>query len=191
MAGISSDMTRLRNPILEPSTLRSAVSCHPIATLRRQKTDYRDGRQHRGIWRFFRRHFAVGLSSMLELAGQPFVFLKRDAEIIARNSAPELVVLSVGINDAGADAAAFGAAYLAVLHSIHAPVVLASITPTRDYDVDRLNNVIRGLGGYSTIEFKELRSDMTTDGIHLNQAGYKLWTAALVQAIETNLGCSK
>ena len=57
--------------------------------------------------------------------------------------------------------------------------------------MDRLNKVIKGLGGYSIIDFTELKPDMTTDGIHLNEAGYKLWTAALVQAIETNLGCSK
>ncbi len=190
MAGISSDMARLPSPSAshEHYEARLAVIRSQLSSVEKPIIVMGDSIVEAAIL-------------PLALCGRPIInagiggatigFFTRYAEIITRNSDPELVVLSVGVNDAGADPAVFRAAYLAVLHSIRAPVVLASITPTRDYDVDRLNKVIKSLGGYSIIDFTELKPDMTTDGIHLSQAGYKLWTAALVQAIETNLGCSK
>lgn len=124
------------------------------------------------------------------IGGATIGFFTRYAEIIVKGSKPELIVLSVGVNDAGIPLENFRAAYLSTLQSLSSPVAVVTITPARR-DVDSFNKFIRSLDNVSIIEAKELTADMTTDGIHLDRVGYKLWNKAISQGIEAKIGCAK
>jgi len=186
MAGISSDMARLPNPSAshEHFEARLAVIRSQLSRVEKPIIVMGD---------------SIVESAMLpaSLCGHPVInagiggatigFFTRYAGIIVGSSKPELVVLSVGINDAGIPLESFRAAYLATLQTLKAPVAVVTIAPAKS-SVDGFNQFIRGLEA-SIIDTKELSSDMTTDGIHLDQTGYDLWNKAIAQGIETKIGC--
>ena len=103
-------------------------------------------------------------------------------------------MLSVGVNDAPADSPGlFREAYLSTLKTIQAPVAVVTIAPTNRATVGgdavgRLNGVIESIGVASLIDIRKgLDVSMTTDGIHLDGAGYRVWGHALVRGIEARL----
>jgi lysophospholipase L1-like esterase len=115
------------------------------------------------------------------------------ASSLIRENPPALVVLLVGINDAlgRRDLASFRSAYLATLQSIKAPIAVATIAPSNSPAVDvatvrQFNDFLKSLSGsYAVIDVsKGMQPDMTTDGVHLDATGYRVWTQALVQGIE-------
>jgi lysophospholipase L1-like esterase len=125
-------------------------------------------------------------------------FFTRYAGIITADAEPTLSVLAVGINDAGKGSQPdlFRSAYSATLRSIRSSVAVATIVPARDPGIDQqsvaaFNEAIRQLAaGRTLIDLnKALGGDFTVDGIHLNGAGYRLWTGALVSGIKRALAC--
>jgi hypothetical protein len=188
MAGISSDMARLPNP--------SASNEHFVARLSVIRSQL--SRAERPI---IVMGDSIVESALLPptLCGHPVInagvggatigFFTRYAEIIVNNSKPELVVLSVGINDVKNTLGNFRAAYLATLHSLSGPVAVVTITSTKPLMSD-FNQFIRSIDGVAVIDPKDISGGMTTDGIHLDQTGYQIWNKAVVQGIEKKIGCS-
>lgn len=189
MAGISSDMARLPNSSASHEHFEAR-----LAVIRSQ------------ISRVQKPIIVMG-DSIVETAflpasicGHPVInagiggatvgFLVRYAEAIVNNSNPPLIVISVGLNDAGATPEAFRAAYQAILRSLPSPRIAMAISPARGLNVERLNNVIREITENAAIELPGLYEGMTIDGIHLDKGGYAIWNNALLKAVETKLSCS-
>lgn len=189
MAGVSSDMARMPNPSASHEHFEARLSVIKSQLSRVEKPIIVMGD-------------SIVESALLpaSLCGHPVInagiggatigFFTRYAEIIVNDSKPELVVLSVGVNDAGIPLENFRAAYLATLQSLKSAVAIVTIAPEKR-SVANFNQFIRGLDGVSIIETKELSADMTTDGIHLDQTGYKLWNKAIIQGIEAKTGCAR
>ena len=196
MAGISSDMARLPGPSAshEHSEARLAVIRSQLSRVEKPIIVMGD---------------SIVESSLLppSICGHPVInagiggatigFFTRYASLIIDGSEPELVVLSVGINDANTPAATFQAAYLATLRSVSSPVEVVTITPSRSplidaASIEQFNTLIKSLdSSYLTIDAaKNLTGEMTTDGIHLNRDGYDLWNKAVVHGIESKIGCA-
>jgi hypothetical protein len=134
------------------------------------------------------------------VGGATIGFFVRYASIIARDANPSLLILAVGINDAGkgADDNAFRSAYAATLQSIHSPVAIGTIvaasSPLIDHDkIEVFNHVIAELAvGKTLIDLhKAVAGDFTVDGIHLNGDGYKLWMTALMSGAKRAIGCAE
>jgi lysophospholipase L1-like esterase len=191
MAGISSDLARMPNPSAsnEHFEARLAVIRSQLSRVEKPIIVMGDSIVESALLpTSICDHPVVNAG----IGGATIGFFTRYAEIIAKDANPELVVLSVGINDATANnPAGFRSAYLSTLQSITSPLALVPITPAKALNVDDLNRVIRGLNNYSIIEPGELNKSMTTDGIHLDETGYRIWTKAVVQGIETKVGCSR
>jgi len=134
------------------------------------------------------------------IGGTAIGFFKTYAPLIVNEANPELVILSVGINDATTNSQNelyfFRSAYLATLESIRSPVAVVTITPTNDAAVNlatvsQFNRFIEGLApSYSVIDSnKTLDAGMTVDGVHLNQSGYAIWNKSIERGIKAKLGC--
>ena len=136
-------------------------------------------------------------------------FLRHSAQLLG-SSRPKLIVLAVGINNAAAKESRevdFQNRYehaVASLASI-APVVAATVTPIREgyfvssfgYDpqiVPALNRTILATPNIrAVIDLNAPLSaaNFTTDGVHLNGAGYALWRSSLLKGIKAALGCEQ
>lgn len=126
-------------------------------------------------------------------------FFTRYAEIIAREKEASLIVLAVGINDATVFARpghvdTFRQAYQATLQSIPGPFAVVTITPSTSPSIDpelveQFNAVIRDTGQPLIDVNKRIEAGMTVDGIHLNAAGYAIWTRAFIEGIGLAVGC--
>src|SRR5215831_5914411 len=137
-------------------------------------------------------------------------YLLRHSAQLLGSSRPKLIVLAVGINNAAAKESRevdFQNRYelaVASLTSI-APVVAATVTPIREgyfvssfgYDpqiVPALNRTILATPNIrAVIDLNASLSaaNFTTDGVHLNPAGYALWRSSLLKGIEAALGCEQ
>jgi lysophospholipase L1-like esterase len=136
-------------------------------------------------------------------------FLRHSAQLLG-SSRPDLIVLAVGINNAAAKESRqvdFKNRYEQVVASLasNAPVVVATVTPIKEgyfvskfgYDpqiVPALNRTI--LTAPNTRAVIDLNAPLsganyTIDGVHLNAAGYELWTGAVWRGVEAALGCSQ
>ena len=130
------------------------------------------------------------------VGGATIGFFTRYASLIAGDSNPALILLSVGINDAGSphNFSGFRSAYTATLQSLGSPVEVVTVTPLRNAAVDvsavgQLNEVIANLNVPVIDASTGLTPDMTTDGIHLNQSGYAIWNKSVERGIKAKLGC--
>jgi lysophospholipase L1-like esterase len=137
-------------------------------------------------------------------------YLLRHSAQLLGSSRPKLIVLAVGINNAAAKESRevdFQKRYeqaVASLASI-APVVAATVTPIREgyfvssfgYDpqiVPALNRTILATSNIrAVIDLNAPLSaaNFTTDGVHLNGAGYALWRSSLLKGMEAALGCEQ
>jgi lysophospholipase L1-like esterase len=137
-------------------------------------------------------------------------YLLRHSAQLLGSSRPKLIVLAVGINNAAAKESRevdFQNRYeqaVASLASI-APVVAATVTPIREgyfvssfgYDpqiVPALNRTILAtpnIRGVIDLNAPLSAANFTTDGVHLNPAGYALWRSSLLKGIEAALGCEQ
>jgi lysophospholipase L1-like esterase len=134
-------------------------------------------------------------------------FLRHSAQLLG-SSRPKLIVLAVGINNAAAKEGRevdFQNRYeqtVASLASI-APVVAATVTPIKEghfvssfgYDpqiVPALNRTILETPNIKAViglNAPLSGANFTTDGVHLNSAGYALWKGNILTGIEAALGC--
>jgi GDSL-like Lipase/Acylhydrolase family len=142
--------------------------------------------------------------------GAGIEYLLRHSTRLLGSSRPELIVLAVGMNNAAVKESRqvdFKNRYDQVVASLasKAPVVVATVTPIREgyfvskfgYEpqiVPALNRTI--LTAPNTRAVIDLNSPLsganyTIDGVHLNAAGYALWTSAVLRGIEAALGCSQ
>jgi hypothetical protein len=140
------------------------------------------------------------------VVGASVEYFQRHAAQFLGPARPNLIVLAVGINNASETAArTFQEKYedTVAMLSRTAPVVVATITPVRagagsvGYDaslVPVLNSAIRATpNAKSVIDLNAPLADanLTTDGIHLGQAGYTLWLQAMVEGIRRATACEK
>jgi lysophospholipase L1-like esterase len=140
------------------------------------------------------------------VVGATIEYFRRHAAQFLGPSHPNLIVLAVGINNASEIAARkFQEKYedTVGMLSRSAPVVVATITPVRagagsvGYDaslVPVLNSAIKATPtAKSVIDLNAPLADvnLTTDGIHLGQAGYTLWLQAMVEGIRRATACEK
>jgi hypothetical protein len=136
-------------------------------------------------------------------------FLRHSARLLG-SSQPKLIVLAVGMNNAAAKESRqvdFESRYERVVASLasKAPVVVATVTPIKEgyfvskygYDpqiVPALNRTILSAPNIrAVIDLNAPLSgaNFTIDGVHLNAAGYALWTGAVLRGVEAALGCFK
>jgi hypothetical protein len=138
------------------------------------------------------------------VAGAGIEYFWNHARELLGSSRPSLIVLAVGINNASSRASQqFESHYreaTAVL-SRTAPLVVATITPVRSgggslgYDanlVPGLNQIIKAtpeIRGMIDLNAALSGLNLTTDGIHLGEAGYARWVKAMVEGINGVLGC--
>jgi lysophospholipase L1-like esterase len=134
-------------------------------------------------------------------------FLRHSAQLLGA-SRPTLIVLAVGMNNAAAKESRhvdFENRYEQVVASLasKAPVVVATVTPIKEgyfvskfgYDpqiVPALNRTILAVPNTrAVIDLNAPLSgaNFTIDGVHLNAAGYALWTGAVLRGVEAALGC--
>ena len=130
-------------------------------------------------------------------------FVRYSKELLGA-SAPKLIVLAVGINDAHEETLrSFRSRYQSAVTALsqRAPLVLATIAPvesgtfTQKIDLMALpflNETIKDMGE-TIIDLNEQMigsSHFTTDGVHLNAEGYALWTRAITEGIEKGLVCT-
>jgi lysophospholipase L1-like esterase len=137
-------------------------------------------------------------------------YLLRHSAQLLGSSRPKLIVLAVGINNAAAKESRevdFQNRYEQAVGSLAsiAPVVAATVTPIREgyfvssfgYDpqiVPALNRTILATPNIrAVIDLNAPLSaaNFTTDGVHLNPAGYALWRSSLLKGIEAALGCEQ
>src|SRR5262249_40968397 len=129
-------------------------------------------------------------------------FLRHSAQLLG-SSRPKLIVLAVGINNAAAKEGRevdFQNRYeqtVASLASV-APVVVATVTPIKEgYFVSKFGydpQIVPALNGtiLATPNIKAVidlnaplsGANFTTDGVHLNPAGYKLWRSTILKGID-------
>ena len=134
-------------------------------------------------------------------------FLRHSAQLLG-SSRPKLIVLAVGINNAAAKEGRevdFQNRYeqtVASLASV-APVVVTTVTPIKEgYFVSKFGydpQVVPALNGtiLATPNIKAVidlnaplsGANFTTDGVHLNPTGYKLWRSTILKGIDAALGC--
>ena len=133
--------------------------------------------------------------------------MRHSAQLLG-SSRPKLIVLAVGINNAAATERRqvnFNDRYEQVVASLAsiAPVVVATVTPIKEgyfvstfgYDpqiVPALNRTILATPRIKTVidlNAPLSGANFTMDGVHLNPAGYALWTSKILNGIETALGC--
>jgi lysophospholipase L1-like esterase len=139
------------------------------------------------------------------VGGADIRYFVRFSNELLGSSAPKLIVLAVGINDAHEDTFPFFRSRYqeAVVKLAHrAPVLLATIAPPqpgtftqmiRPEMVPRFNETIKEIAGQRpVIDLNEHMTgpNLTTDGIHLNAQGYTLWTTAIMGGIAKALGCN-
>ena len=136
-------------------------------------------------------------------------FLRHSAQLLG-SSRPKLIVLAVGMNNAAAKESRqvdFENRYEQVVASLasKAPVVAATVTPIKEgyfvskfgYDpqiVPALNRTILATPNIRTVidlNAPLSGANFTIDGVHLNAAGYALWTGAVLRGVEAALGCFK
>jgi len=136
-------------------------------------------------------------------------FLRHSAQLLG-SSRPKLIVLAVGMNNAATKERRqvdFKNRYERVVATLasKAPVVVATVTPIKEgyfvskfgYDpqvVPALNRTI--LTAPNTRAVIDLNAPLSganysIDGVHLNAAGYELWTGAVLRGVEAALGCSE
>ena len=128
-------------------------------------------------------------------------FVRYSKELLGA-SAPKLIVLAVGINDAHEETLlSFRSRYHSAVAALsqRAPLVLATIAPIEPGTftqmivpeaLPRLNETIKDTGE-TIIDLNKqmIGSHLTTDGVHLNDQGYALWTRAIIEGIRKGLGC--
>jgi hypothetical protein len=128
-------------------------------------------------------------------------FVRYSKELLGA-SAPKLIVLAVGINDAHEETLrSFRSRYQSAVTALsqRAPLVLATIAPVEPGTFTQmimpgalplLNKTIKDTGE-AIIDLNEqmIGSHLTTDGVHLNAKGYALWTRAIIEGIRKGLGC--
>jgi lysophospholipase L1-like esterase len=136
-------------------------------------------------------------------------FLRHSAQLLG-SSRPKLIVLAVGMNNAAAKEnrqVDFENRYKQVTAYLasKAPVVAATVTPIKDgyfvskfgYDpqiVPALNRTILtapNIRAVIDLNAPLSGANFTIDGVHLNTAGYELWTGAVLTGLEAALGCSQ
>ena len=138
------------------------------------------------------------------VGGAGIQYFERYSIELLDSSAPKLIVLAVGINDAHAGTSQmFPTRYQETVTKLahRAPVLLATLAPVqpgllaRQFDpelVPRLNEVIKGTAGSGVaidLHASMSEANLTTDGVHLNSRGYELWIKAIVEGIANALGC--
>ena len=130
-------------------------------------------------------------------------FVRYSKELLGA-SAPKLIVLAVGINDAHEETLrSFRSRYQSAVTALsqRAPLVLATIAPVEPGTFTQmiipgalplLNETIKDTGE-AIIDLNEqmIGSQLTTDGVHLNAKGYALWTRAIIVGIKKGLGCAE
>ncbi len=106
------------------------------------------------------------------------------APMLLQDSKPSLIVVALGTNN---EAAAIGRDYAALLSSLKklSPRLLAvGVTPQDD--ADRKNAEIKAAAESEGVEFVEMplpEGTRLADRVHLNAAGYRIWTPAIIAAI--------
>src|SRR5258708_35432179 len=138
------------------------------------------------------------------VTGAAVEYFERHAAELLGSSRPRLIVLAVGINNASPTAGKqFRSHYQEIVAALSrtAPVVVATITPVRSGDassvydaklVPSFNDAIRStpnVKGVIDLNESLAGSNWTTDGIHLGQPGYALWSKTMVQGVSDALGC--
>lgn len=131
---------------------------------------------------------------------------------ITTNQPMDLAVIALGTNDASSISNAetgFAASYVALADFVakDAPKTIFVGIPPIDangalakgyFNLDsasRINDTIHNLARDRKIGFVDLRTEMTgpnltVDGVHLDRAGYQLWSAAMLSAIRSAIGCA-
>jgi lysophospholipase L1-like esterase len=132
------------------------------------------------------------------ISGARIGFFAERAPRFLKGTKSALVVLAIGINDAGKgyDEHSFRSAYSETLKTILSPVAISTIvggnTPSvNPAEIQQFNKVIGQLAeGRTLIDLHNaVPGDFTIDGIHLSDDGYKLWTAALLSGARRAIGC--
>jgi hypothetical protein len=201
MAGISSDLARYPSPTVsvEHSEVRSFIirsklsrAPDPIVVMGDSIVEAAD------LPKSICGHPVVNAG----IGGMTIGYFVRNASLLLQNTKPALVVLAVGVNDATGSTVdrvePFRAAYQATIQSLgDIPFLIATIPPIgpgavlfRTSLIDQFNAVIRQLAAQPIDLYKALTGDFTTaDGVHLNAAGYDVWDAEIVNAVDRSLGC--
>jgi lysophospholipase L1-like esterase len=112
-----------------------------------------------------------------------------------------MVVVSLGLNDAAVPvhADSYRTNYLALLATLKSTtprMAIATVTPVEagksdsarinDQAIDNYNALlptIAGDAGASLVTIPSMPAKYTTDGIHLNDAGYAIWTKAVLGGV--------
>jgi lysophospholipase L1-like esterase len=139
------------------------------------------------------------------VSGAAIGYFERHAAELLGSTHPRLIVLAVGINNASTTAAVqFQSHYDATvaLLSRGSPVAVATVTPVRSgpgavgYQADLVptfNAAIRATpeaGSVIDLNGPLLSTNLTSDGIHFGDAGYKVWIKAMTDGITHILGCA-
>lgn len=116
-----------------------------------------------------------------------------------------MIVVSLGLNDAGASfsAATYKANYqalLTTLKSLSPQLAVTTVTPveaaksttaaTANIVIESYNSLlsaIAGDAGAKLIVIPEMPASYSTDGVHLNQAGYAVWTKSIIEGISNTI----
>lgn len=130
------------------------------------------------------------------IGGARIGFVVYGAPAFLKGTKPALVILAIGINDAGKgyDEGSFRSDYSNALKTIPSPVAISTIVAGHPVDlgeIERFNGAIKQLAeGRTLIDlYKAVPGSLTIDGIHLNGEGYKLWTAELLAGAKRAIGC--
>lgn len=105
------------------------------------------------------------------------------------NSKPPLVAVALGTNDSGSNTIERNyAALLSVLKTLSPRLLAIGVTP--QVGADAINSQIKAAAESAGVPFVEEplpAGSRLADHIHLNAAGYRNWTPALVSAIRNHL----
>jgi hypothetical protein len=142
------------------------------------------------------------------VGGATIAYFADHANALLGTTQPKLIVLAVGINDAWRTTrsdvrATFDRNYRMVVQRLSAlaPVVVATPTGIKDgafaanYDpqyVAPINHTIRTVPGTAAridLDMLFAPHNNTSDGIHLNDRGYEIWSKAIIGSIERELNC--
>jgi lysophospholipase L1-like esterase len=142
------------------------------------------------------------------VGGATIAYFAEHTGALLGTTQPRLIVLAVGINDAWRTTrvdvgATFDQNYRMVVQRLSklAPVVVATLTGIKDgafamnYDpqhVAPINDTIRTTPGTTAridLDVLFAQDNNTSDGIHLSDKGYAIWSKAILGSIERALNC--